>query len=145
MNPYLEIEHCVARLVREHKKHPRLFVSYDFDDTVFNFHDATEDRELNLKTHAQVIELLRECKERGFYLILFTAGKPERFDRMRQYCKELGIEPDSINKNAVDGLPFGNHGKIYYNIFLDDRAGLGAAVETLRQFLATLPPLTPVS
>lgn len=142
MNPYLTLDACVARLVREHAKHPRLCIAVDFDDTIFNYHDKDFSLEANELNHAVVLNLLRECYQRGFYLTIFTASVPERFPMMLDYCKLMGFEAHSINKNAVENLPFGNHGKVYYNILLDDRAGLGSAVETLRLFLATLPPIS---
>jgi hypothetical protein len=45
---------------------------------------------------------------------------------------ENNITIASINENPID-LPFGNNGKIYYNILLDDRAGLGQALDTLNK------------
>jgi len=45
-------------------------------------------------------------------------------------------EPDKVY-DTVDTikLPFGNNGKIYYNILLDYRAGLGQALDALEIFL----------
>jgi hypothetical protein len=37
---------------------------------------------------------------------------------------------DSINENPIN-LPYGHHGKIYANIYLDDRAGLNEALNIL--------------
>jgi hypothetical protein len=62
--------------------------------------------------------------------VLWTAAVPERYKDMEQHMIDLGIGPDSINKNPIN-LPFGNNGKIYYNILIDDRAGLYAAYQTL--------------
>lgn len=40
-------------------------------------------------------------------------------------------------------MPFGNHGKMYYNILLDDRAGLGQSLDILSQTLENLnQPIT---
>lgn len=123
MDTFFSTDKAVVRLFNEWKKHPKLLVACDFDDTVFDFHKMGND-------HTQVIELLKRCKKLGFYVSLFTASKPERYDFMRKFMKELGVEIDAINENVIV-LPYGNNGKIYYNILLDDRAGLGQAYTTL--------------
>jgi hypothetical protein len=123
MDTYFSTDKAVFRLFNEWKKHPKLLVACDFDDTVFDFHKQGT-------SHTLVFELLKKCKALGFYVTLFTASKPERHDEMREYMKQNGIEIDAINQNPIP-MPYGNHGKIYYNILLDDRAGLGQAYTTL--------------
>lgn len=131
-DPYLTSEACTSRLMREWRKYSGLFdsgliVACDFDDTVFDFHNTGA-------IYPRVIETLIECKKLGFYVVVFTASHPSRYEYMREYFRERGIEVDAINENPIP-LPFGNHGKIYYNILLDDRAGLGQALETLNQVI----------
>jgi len=53
---------------------------------------------------------------------------------MIEYMADHGIKISSINKNPID-LPFGNHGKIYYNHLLDDRAGLESALKILKSLI----------
>lgn len=134
MNPYQDIQQCVNRLITEHDKHNQLIIAYDFDGTVFNFPGNFSDIEQNESDHKEVLDLLRTCQKRGFYLCVFTASAPSRYPKILEYCKQLGITPHTINENPIP-LPFGNHGKIYYNLLLDDRAGLSAATETLRRVL----------
>lgn len=132
MDFYFSTNNAIARLFKEWQKHPKLIVACDFDDTVFDFHKhGTE--------HKDVLDLLKKCKELGFYITIFTASKPERYEFMRKFMIENGIEIDAINQNVIP-LPFGNNGKIYYNILLDDRAGLGQAYTTLKT-LVTLVEL----
>lgn len=123
MDTFFKTDTAVYRLFNEWKKHPKLLIACDFDDTVFDFHNKGND-------HTQVLELLKKCKELGFYVTLFTASKPDRYEFMRNFMLEKGIKIDAINENVVI-LPYGNNGKIYYNILLDDRAGLGQAYTTL--------------
>lgn len=123
MDTFFNTEKAVFRLFNEWKKHPKLLIACDFDDTVFDFHEHGND-------HSMVIELLKKCKTLGFYVSLFTASKPERYGFMRDFMREKGVEIDAINENVIV-LPYGNNGKIYYNILLDDRAGLGQAYTTL--------------
>lgn len=110
--------------MREYKLHKRLIVAVDFDDTVFDYH------EIGINS-TEIVALLRMCKHLGFYLILFTAApKVDDWAVQRQYMKDIGCAVDTVNANVVD-LPFGNDGKPYFNIMLDDRAGLGQACDIL--------------
>lgn len=126
-DPYTKMSQCVNRLYNEYKKHPRLVVAVDFDDTCFDYHG---DR----KSHERVLEVLKECKRHNFYIVVWTASDPSRFDEMKLFLSDKGIKVDSINENPIP-LPFGNHKKIYYNILLDDRAGLASALDTLETLL----------
>jgi predicted mannosyl-3-phosphoglycerate phosphatase (HAD superfamily) len=133
-DPYLYVHNCAIRLFIEWKKHPQLIVAVDFDETLFDFHEKGY-------THEKVIALLKRCQECGFYIVLFTASAPERHKFMNDYMLGRGIVLDSINENPIP-LPYGNHGKIFYNILLDDRAGLGQAVETLTEVLKMIDNFT---
>jgi hypothetical protein len=126
-DPYLKEKNAVERLLKEYRKHPRLIVAVDFDDTVFDYHGGGDN-------HERVLQLLRECKKHNFYIVVWTASDPSRFDEMKLFLSDRGIKIDSINENPIP-LPFGNHKKIYYNILLDDRAGLRSAVDTLETLL----------
>jgi hypothetical protein len=123
MDAYFDTIKASDRLYAEWKKHPRLIIACDFDDTVYDTHQKGH-------TFDQVIDLLKECKRLNFYVVMFTASKVERYPLIEKHMQELGIEIDGINKNVIE-LPFGNNGKIYANIFLDDRAGLFQAAMTL--------------
>lgn len=127
-NPYLTVEGCVDRLYQEYKKHPKLIIACDHDDTVFDFHKKGLD-------YSIAINVIKACKELGFYIVVFTGTHIDGWDEIiRYWTKEIGIVPDSINKNPID-MPFGNHGKIYFNILLDDRAGLGHSIEVLEKLV----------
>ena len=126
-DPYTKMSQCVNRLYNEYSRHPRLIVAVDFDDTVYPYHNKNE-------THERVLNVLKKCQEHNFYIVLWTASAPERFSYMKEYMKNKGIVVDSINTNPIS-LPFGNNGKIYYNILLDDRARLASALDTLETLL----------
>lgn len=120
IDPYMDYENCVDRLMKEWDEHGSLFVAFDFDNTVFDYHRKGF-------SFPAVEFLLRECKKAGLKLILFTAKETkEELDRCVEYCKERGYEPDFINAS-----PIMNTKKPYYNILLDDRAGLQSAARTL--------------
>jgi hydroxymethylpyrimidine pyrophosphatase-like HAD family hydrolase len=126
-DPFTSTSNIVKRLHKEYKKHPKLIIAVDFDDTVYDFHKRGA-------LHERAINVVKQCAALGFYVVLWTASAPERFDFMRTYMKDNGIHVDAINENPIK-LPFGNNGKIYYNILLDDRAGLGQALDALEIFL----------
>ena len=65
------------------------------------------------------------------YLIVFTSN--EDIESVENYLFNWEIPYDSINQNAPF-VPF-KDGKIFYNILLDDKSGLGEVVNTLEQFL----------
>lgn len=120
IDPYLDCVNCMVRLKKEWDEHGSLFVAFDFDNTVFDYHRKGF-------SFPAVESLLRECKKEGFKLILFTAKETnEELNRCVDYCKERGYEPDFINVSPVM-----NTKKPYYNILLDDRAGLQSAAEML--------------
>ena len=120
IDPYLDCVNCVDRLMKEWDEHGSLFVAFDFDNTVFDYHRKGF-------SFPAVEFLLKECKKAGLKLILFTAKETkEELDRCVDYCKERGYEPDFINMSPVM-----NTKKPYYNILLDDRAGLEGAATIL--------------
>lgn len=110
MNKYQE------RLLKEWKQHGKIIIATDFDSTISPWEtlDNKEDME-------EVIKTLKLCKEVGCYLVVFTACNSDRFTEISNYCKNIGLNIDSINRNPID-LPYGNNTKIYANVFIDDRS-----------------------
>lgn len=129
MNPFEQTSRCVERLFNEYKKHPRLVIACDFDDTAFNFHKYPG------VSYERITALLKECKRHNFFVVCFTASPVARYDFIREHFKnEIGVELDAINENVID-TPYGKNGKIYFNILIDDRAGMGQAMDILEETL----------
>ena len=126
-DPYLSYDLAYDRLHDEYRKYGKIIVATDFDDTIFDFHKKGY-------TYTKVISLLKECQELGFYICVFTGTPKEKYDDVRAYCKEIGLNIASINTNPFP-MPFGNDGKMYYNILLDDRAGLAESYNMLRRLV----------
>lgn len=122
VDPYLDNQRCIDRLVENWKLHNGIIIAFDFDNTVFDYYNMGYQ-------YDKVIELLKECKSMGCTLILSTCCDESKFTFMRNKCEEKGIEIDYINESPPY-IPFTGN-KIYYNILLDDRAGLSAAYEIL--------------
>jgi len=127
VGPFESIHHeswrYVDRLEREWRKHGKIIIACDFDDTVHPW--GIDDFEFQ-----RVIDLIIKAQSIGAHFVIFTAGKTSRFEYMTKYLTEKGIRVDSVNKNPIE-LPFGNHSKVYANIFLDDRAGLMESLSIL--------------
>lgn len=117
----------VSRLLNEYKEHGKLYVAFDFDNTIFDYHNTGGD-------FSGVISLLKECSKLGFVLILFTSNEGKRLDWMIEYCKHFGIAVDYINENPE----IMNTRKPYYNILLDDRAGLECAFNQLSNVISLI-------
>jgi hypothetical protein len=126
---FMQPWNVLNRLIKEWKEHGELIIAYDFDNTVYDYHKEGHN-------YHEVIQLLRECKEYGAYLIVFTAAEDERHDFVKNFLGINDIPWDAINKNKP-GLPFKGR-KIYYNVLLDDRAGLESAVWALKMALMYL-------
>ena len=118
--PYLD------RLEKEWREHGKIVIAVDYDSTIFPYHTID-----NTKDIEKVIDVLKIAKETGAYIAIFTCSAPDRHDEIREYCKTKGLSIDSINENPIH-LPYGHYGKIYANIYLDDRAGLNEALNTLQ-------------
>ena len=123
-DPYLNDEECIKRLVEEWRKHEKAIIAFDYDHTVFDFHKKGY-------TYEKVIDLLRRCREVGAHLIVFTCSAESRYDEIREYLTSNNIPFDKINEN-VDNIPYVGR-KLYYNILLDDRAGLCSAFNILEK------------
>lgn len=121
MNKYLE------RLAKEWALHGKIVIAVDFDSTIYPWPTLynDEDRE-------KVIKLLVECQKVGCYITINTCSAPERHQEIYDYCTTIDLKVHSINENPIK-MPFGGHGKVYANIYLDDRAGLMEAVSILKE------------
>jgi len=123
-HPYLSDEACIYRLVDEYKQHKSLVVAYDFDNCIYDYHNKGHN-------YAEVIELLRDAKSIGCHMIVFTAE--ENRPKVEGFLVDNKIPFDAINENP----PFFKSGsrKIYFNILLDDRAGLKSAFHQLKEVI----------
>jgi hypothetical protein len=113
----------LQRLISQYQKQDKLIVAYDFDDTVSPYWCAN---------CTQVQSILRRLRDNiDTYFIVYTSN--DDHDKIKKFLTANDIPFDSINENA----PFAptKEGKLFYNVFLDDKAGLGEVVNTLDQFL----------
>lgn len=122
---YIQNNIYIERLVIEWMVHGKIIVSVDYDSTISPYRSIDNIEDIN-----RCINLVKEAKEVGAYITIFTASDIDRFMDISAYCKSKGITIDSINKTPID-VEFGNFSKIYANIYLDDRAGFIEAMNIL--------------
>ena len=112
----------VQRLYADYCKHGTLIVAVDFDNTIYDFHK----KGLTFNT---VVYTLHQCNALDLSVVIFTAT--DDYDLVYAQCDKLGIRIKGVN---IDLLPqFASSRKMYYNILLDDRAGLFEAYCILRE------------
>jgi hypothetical protein len=111
------------RLLVEWRQHGKIIIAVDYDDTISPWKLRNFDPK-------RTIEILKTSKQTGAFIVVFTACSPDRYGEITDYCNSIGLKIDSINQNPIN-LPYGNNGKVYANIFIDDRAGINEALNIL--------------
>lgn len=105
-----------TRLLKEYIQHNgQLVVGVDFDNTIFDTHATGGD-------FSCVVDLIRECILRGMTICLYTSSEEESdIDRkVVQFTEMFGKKPDFVNYSPLSPKA----AKPFFNILLDDRAGL---------------------
>jgi len=110
---FLSEENCINRLIDDYRRHGSLAIAYDYDNTVYDFHQKGY-------TFENIIAILQEAKNvlNDSYFSVFTAN--EDHAGIREYLQKYDIPMDGINTSP--SFWKGESTKPYYNILLDDRA-----------------------
>lgn len=115
----------VERLKTELDTHGNLVIGFDFDNTIFDTHNRGGD-------YKDIIDTLKRCKDHGWILCLYTAELRDNWLQWKiDYCKHFGIEPDYVNESPL----LKGTKKPFFNLLLDDRAGLESAYLILKRIL----------
>ena len=134
-DPYLQSENAYQRLYAEYQRHKNIIVALDFDLTVYDYHEQGH-------KFPAVIQLIQECNQLGFPVVIFSGSAKERYPAIRKYCMSIGIQISGINEDLIDWHPDKSldwsSSKIFYNILLDDRAGLNSSYKILRKLVNTV-------
>lgn len=113
----------LLRLIEQYKTHDRLIVAYDIDDTVRPYYS---------QSCGEIQSLIRMARNvLNAYLIVYTSNP--NVEEIKRYLDKYDIPYDAINENAPFAVCPG--AKVYYNIFLDDKAGLAQAAQTLKDLI----------
>lgn len=126
---YLKKSSTASRLLEDYKKHGSIIVAYDYDGTVHDYHGVGD-------TYPRVVGLLRKLRPYCKFIV-YTCSPEERYSEIEAYLDKYDIPFDTINRNIVE-LNNNSNSKLYYNILLDDRAGLSDCVGVLEWFLKTV-------
>ena len=122
-DPYFNTDRCVERLYGWFREHGTLIIAFDYDDTLYDFHKKGY-------RYPSMVKLLRQCSDLEFTMILYSSqATQEEYDIITKDLAEYRIRVDYINESPVDKKST----KPYFNILLDDKAGLGQAFNILSQ------------
>lgn len=115
----------IKRLADEWIEYGKIIIAVDYDDTISPWRLSNE------RDCKEVIDILIQARREGAFIVVNTACNPDRFEEIKSYCSSYGLEIDSINSNPIN-LPYGMHGKVYANIYIDDRADLWGGLDILK-------------
>ena len=114
------------RLATEWLKNGKIIIGCDLDDTIIPYNQEIKN---NCK---KMVDLILECQELGIIFLINTARNNQQLEKAKQQVEELGIVVHGVNKMHDEwDKPYGINGKIYANIFLDDRGGFWDSYWTL--------------
>ena len=130
---FLKFKNFYMRLKDDYIHHKRLIIAYDFDDTISNFSECKFAEAKGYKND-KIIKLLQDYRDYA-YFILFTARSTEESIREAvSYIDKNNIPLNVVNKD-MPGLPCTPGTKVYYNVLLDDKSGLGWPYRALKKLL----------
>jgi predicted mannosyl-3-phosphoglycerate phosphatase (HAD superfamily) len=116
----------VNRLVTEWLAHEKIIVACDIDDTLLPYNES------QVKQCEETVRVLKDAAVEGILLICNTAREEAKHAGTMLAIRELGLNPTCVNKMPENWeLSIGLSGKIYANIYLDDRGGLVQALNHL--------------
>lgn len=107
-----------------------MIIAVDFDGTI-----VTDAYPKMGKPRTRTINYIKNMKEEGCKIILWTCRSDEQLDEALEFCKEVGIEFDAVNDNLAEikELYENNSRKIYADIYIDDRSFTPVEVYEERQ------------
>ena len=118
------------RLVKEWLKNGKIIIACDLDDTIIPYNEEIKEN------CNKMVKLILECQEQGIYFLINTARSLDRLQNAKEQVEALGIEVHGVNRMHPQwDRPYGINGKLYANIFLDDRGGFWDSYETLSNAL----------
>jgi hypothetical protein len=113
-------------LVTEWIKNGKIIIACDLDDTIIPYNEEIKD---NCK---KMVDLILDCQKEGIIFLINTARSEYQLEKAKQQVEELGIVVHGVNKMHPEwDKPYGINGKMYANIFLDDRGGFWDSYYTL--------------
>lgn len=127
------IEDQKIKLLEIHKQHGTIIVGVDFDDTFFPFNRTSE----TIKNSERVIKVLTRLQS-DVTICLFSVADAQSLVYKAEIMKLNGLPPDYVNESPVNN--WGECRKPYFNIQLDDKAGLPVTIAILEAVADYLIP-----
>lgn len=124
MDTYASYDNFKRRLNYEYYEYGKLIIAVDFDSTIFPYHKDT--------TCYDVIRTLERWSNHA-YIYIFTARSEDKYEEIYDYCSDLDINFRNINVGSSE-VDFGGR-KPFYNLLLDDRAGLDFGIRALNEIM----------
>ena len=119
------------RLVKEWLKNGKIIIACDLDDTIIPYNEEIKE---NCK---KMVNLILDCQKESIIFLVNTARDEHQLKKAKQQVEELGIVVHGVNEMHPEwNRPYGVNGKLYANIFLDDRGGFWDAYWTLSNALS---------
>ena len=119
-DPYTNEFRAAARLLNEWKKHNSIVIGVDFDGTMYDCHRENF-------SFPCLIQTIKRAQSLGAKLCVWTANADKEL--VERTWNELGLAYDYYNESPVK--IHDNQVKPYFNLLLDDRAGLESALTVL--------------
>jgi hypothetical protein len=115
------------KLIRTFSEHRKIIIGLDFDDTIFplTISEYIEER------CARVQSLIKSFKKEDIVLCIYTVSDNSSLKYKEFILHSLDINFDYVNRSPVI---IGNGDKPFFNILLDDKAGLNESIEILTEF-----------
>ncbi len=94
-------------------------IAVDFDNTI-----AETEYPKIIKPIPETIKFLRECKEQGATIILWTCRGGKCLDEAVQWCVEHNVPIDYVNENAPSKIKFWGNDcrKVAADLYIDDKS-----------------------
>ena len=113
----------LEKLLNVYKQHDTIIIGVDFDDTIFKFSEDANEKDIIIRR-----KLLKYLKP-YITICLYTVSDNDSLRYKIALMKEWDIEPDYINESPVK---IGNGAKPFFNLLLDDKAGLQETTKVLK-------------
>lgn len=127
MDEFLTKDASYNRLYLEYKKYGSLYGAFDFDGTIYDYHNTG-------KSYEQVKQLVRDLYSIGCKLDCWTAQNDHSL--VATFLNREDIPFEGIN---TDGIELGwTSRKPFYSFILDDRSGLIQVYEDLTRLVNTI-------
>jgi len=122
----MNINNEVSELLFTYNKYNKIIVGVDFDDTIFPYNKSkyNEDR---CKRVREILVKLQDY----IILCLFTVADEQSLVYKTEIMKLYGLDAKYINSSPIEN--WGKCRKPYFNILLDDKAGLNETINNLEE------------